>query len=284
MTLTKATKENLRRKSSFIDKVQMIGKIPLFSWVEISTTDLCNRVCTFCPRANSDLYPNQNNHISKKLIKKIADELSAISYKGGVLLCGYGEPLLHPEILEICSLFDKKTRLEIVTNGDKLNEELIRELYATNVNMIVVSMYDGEDQVKHFQNMFNKAGIKKNQYILRDRWHSEADNFGLKLTNRAGTVAWGKQDKVIQNKKCFYPHYSMSIDWNGDALLCVQDWHKKLKFGNVYANNLLDIWSTKHLTKIRRNLANGKRSSAPCDQCNADGTLHGFNHVDKWKL
>ena len=39
------------------------------------------------------------------------------------------------------------------------------------------------------------------------------------------------------------------IDWNGDVMLCVQDWNKKVKFGNLFSNTLLDSWNSKALTR-----------------------------------
>ena len=27
---------------------------------------------------------------------------------------------------------------------------------------------------------------------------------------------------------CYYTHYSMMIDWNGDVYLCTQDWQRKV--------------------------------------------------------
>ena len=36
------------------------------------------------------------------LINKLADELKEIGYKGSVVLCGYGEPMLHKNINIIC--------------------------------------------------------------------------------------------------------------------------------------------------------------------------------------
>ena len=44
----------------------------MFSWIDISLTELCNRVCSFCPRADPDFYPNQNLHASNALIRRIA--------------------------------------------------------------------------------------------------------------------------------------------------------------------------------------------------------------------
>jgi len=74
----------------------------------------------------------------------------------------------------------------------------------------------------------------------------------------------------------------MTLDWNGDVLLCVQDWNKRVKLGNVYAQSLLDVWRSKAMRKWRMRLIDGKRTVAPCNKCNADGTLHGYNHVAEW--
>jgi radical SAM protein with 4Fe4S-binding SPASM domain len=283
MTLTEATRSNLRRKSGFIDDVHMMGEIPLFSWIDISLTELCNRTCSFCPRADADEYPNQNLHASNTMIRRIADELKQIDYKGGVVFCGYGEPLLHPDLINLCRAFGPKTRLEIVTNGDRLTSELVQDLQAASVDYLVVSMYDGPHQIEHFKKIFAEAGVDDEFFILRDRWHSEEDEFGLKLTNRAGTVHVGDQPKVDKTKPCYYPHYSLAIDWNGDALLCVQDWNKKIKFGNVHDATLLEIWRSPQLHKYRTALGQGQRNLPPCNQCNADGTLHGYNHLDAWE-
>ena len=89
-------KKNIQRKSAFVDQVQFVGDIPLFSWIDINPTELCNRRCVFCPRAEVELYPNQNLHISLDLCSKIADELRALKYSGGVAFSGYGEPTLQP--------------------------------------------------------------------------------------------------------------------------------------------------------------------------------------------
>ena len=60
MSINEATKANLRRKSGFIDEVQRKNGVPLFSWVDINITELCNRKCVFCPRVDENLYPNLN--------------------------------------------------------------------------------------------------------------------------------------------------------------------------------------------------------------------------------
>lgn len=276
--LAENIRENIARKTSFIDNVYYFGQTPLFSWLDINITELCNRKCVFCPRSEDGGYPNQSLFLSLELAKKLAKELRAIEYQGGVVFSGYGEPLLHPNIVELVGIFKDVRHLEIVTNGDKLSVALIKSLYDAGLAYMVVSMYDGEHQIESFKAMFADAGISEDNYFLRDRWHTQEDGFGLKLTNRAGMVSVGKQDKVDTKRACYYTHYSMMIDWNGDVMLCVQDWNKKVKFGNLYAQSLLDVWQSQSINKYRKLLGSGQRVLAPCSQCNTSGTFHGFNH------
>ncbi|MEB3214092.1 MAG: SPASM domain-containing protein [Leptolyngbyaceae bacterium] len=285
LQISEKTKENVIRKSDFVDHVQLFPDgVPMFSWIDISLTELCNRVCVFCPRADSDLYPNQNLNISLVLINKIATELKAVRFGGGVVFCGYGEPLLHPEILEIVRVFGPDVRTEIVTNGDKLTPSLIRQLFGAGLSFLCISMYDGPEQVEFFKGMLAEADVPSDKFILRDRWHSEQDSFGLKLTNRAGVVKYGPSVMTNHLRPCHYPSYSLTIDWNGDVLLCVQDWQKKVKFGNLNNMSLESVWRSSKLSSARDRLIEGKRTAAPCKECNADGTLHGFNHVNAWEL
>lgn len=286
--ITEKTKQNMVRKSDFVDDVQLLnGGIPVFSWIDISLTELCNRQCSFCPRFDKNLYPNQKLHMGIGLIQKIRDELVSLNYQGGVVFCGYGEPLLHPEIMNIIKIFGRDVRTEIVTNGDYLKPEVISKLYEAGLSFMCVSMYDGPEQVEKFTKMFKDAGIETDRFILRDRWHSGEDGFGIKLTNRGGVL---NNTNVVPTavefkntiRPCHYLAYSLAIDWNGDLLLCVQDWAKKVKLGNVFSDTLLGVWLSPRMKKMRNELIQGKRDKSPCKECDADGTLHGFNHVNAW--
>lgn len=284
--LNEATKKNLRRKSEYIDQVQLHNGVPLWSWVDLNLTEICNRghghpnACTFCPRNDPAFYPNQNLYMSMRTASVLAGQLLAIGYQGSVVLCGYGEPLLHPKVVEIAKVFELN-RVELVTNGDFLGPQKLEDLINAGVDHFVVSLYDGPEQVDKFKRLFDKAEWA--QYTLRDRWHSAEDQFGLKLTNRGGTVDVGPQDKVDQHHPCYYLTYQMQVDWNGDVLLCPQDWYKKLKFGNVHTETLYQIWSSGRMSKRRRQLMDGRRVEHPCSACNTDGTLHGFNHAPAWR-
>lgn len=275
--------KNIRRKARYIDQLQVIDGVPLFSWIDINPTELCNRKCVFCPRVDPKVYPNQNLHMKIETAEKMAAELRGFNYKGGVIFSGFGEPILHQNFPKLVAAFGKDIHTELVTNGDRLNPKVLEELYGAGLDVILVSMYDGPHQIEKFTKLFKEAGISDDHYVLRDRWYDLEKDFGLKLTNRAGKVQSGHQEAVDTHKACYYTHYSMMIDWNGDVLVCVQDWNKDVKFGNVEKESLWDIWNKKEFKEYRKHLANGERSLSPCNGCNVNGTLHGTKHVEMWK-
>ena len=143
-------------------------------------------------------------------------------------------------------------------------------------------MYDGKHQVEKFHKMIKESGVPKDFVILRDRWYDEKKDYGLKLTNRTGTINIGDQEKVGKYKKCFYPSYQFLIDWNGDIFLCPQDWQRRVTMGNMMQEHIFDIWTGKIMEKFRKDLINGKRVESPCTLCNAEGTVLGKNHANAW--
>ncbi|MGZ3698617.1 MAG: radical SAM/SPASM domain-containing protein, partial [Bdellovibrionota bacterium] len=241
----------------------------------------CNSKCVFCPRGDSEKYPNQDLKMSLDLIRKMAGELKSYDFSGIVNICGYGEPLLYKDIVKaVAILSEHGVHTEIVTNGDKLNEKIAQELKDAGLRKLIVSMYDGPQQIEKFKAMLASTG--EDFFVLRDRWHDETKDYGLILTNRGGVMPVNRPNAFLDSP-CFYTHYSMTIDWNGDALLCVQDWNKKVKMGNLWGQSLFEVWSSNLWNKYRSNLTQGKRDKLdPCRTCDARGVLIGKNHSQAW--
>jgi radical SAM protein with 4Fe4S-binding SPASM domain len=284
MNYENTLKESINRIENLVHDVQYAeAGYPLFNWLEISPIDKCNRACVFCPRADPAIAPNQNNFMPESLYGKLAEELLRMDYQGTVMIAGYGEPMASKLIYKMTKRFAAICHTEITTNGDFLKPANIEKLLDAGVGKISVSLYDGPEQIDYFTKLFDEVGVPKSRYILRDRWYTSEDDFGVKLTNRAGTTNIGDQKVVNTEKKCFYTHYSMMIDWNGDAFLCTQDWNRRIRSGNLALNSLIEVWTSATLKKYRRRLAKGQRDLSPCNKCNADGTLHGQNHATAWE-
>ena len=274
---------NINRKKPILDRdPQFYNGYPLPSWIELSLIDTCNRVCSFCPKSNEQIAPNTHQKMERVLIEKLCSDLKKINFNGAFCLCGYGEPLLHKDHIFIINELAKIGQVEIITNGDTINDEKLREIYSSNASRLLISLYDGSDQLKKFQEMIERNKIPKDFVILRDRWYSDKKDFGVKLTNRVGTVSIGNQDKIQINKKCYYTSYQLLIDWNGDVFLCPQDWQRRVTMGNIMQKGFFDIWNGKILNKFRTLHLKGDRSQSPCNSCNANGMVYGKKHSKAW--
>ena len=204
---------------------------------------------------------------------------------------GFSEPFLHKNLVKLVKLFKKKlpnNRLEIVTNGDYLEEEIAKELFESGLYNIRVSLYTNKKYQIKFDNIRSNLNLTEEQLIVRSRNLGSKNDFGLVMNNRAGSVDYsriGKKDKVVSlplKQPCNYPMFKLFIDYNGDCLLCSNDWKKKKIIGNAKEKNIYDIWKGEQINSVRKKLINGDRNYDPCKQCDVNGTLNGNEFRDKW--
>jgi radical SAM protein with 4Fe4S-binding SPASM domain len=250
--------------------------------VELNTTELCNRTCVFCPRINPEVYPNRNLHLSAGCVAKVARDLAAFAFRGRVSFSGFGEPVLNktfPELIRTMRAWLPDAQIDTNTNGDKLTPDVVASLYAAGLTYIYVNMYDGPDQRPHFEQLFADAGIEAGRYRLRPHWGGAHQDFGLFLNNRSGMVIDPRLGlpAIVEPiaHPCYYPFVHAMVDWNGDMLLCSNDWGRALVVGNVIEQNFADVWMSPIMLDARRKLMVGDRSRKPCATCSVNGTLSG---------
>ena len=72
----KTIQNNILRKKEILDRdPQFYKDTPLPSWIELSLIDVCNRVCSFCPKSNFDVAPNTYQKMTLGFIDKLYDDL-----------------------------------------------------------------------------------------------------------------------------------------------------------------------------------------------------------------
>ncbi len=255
--------------------------------VEMNITELCNRVCPFCPRVDPEVYPNRNLSMDLDISRKVASDLATFGYCGRVTFSGFGESLLNKEFADHIRIFRKalpENCIETNTNGDKLTVEVLHYLYDAGITGLYVNLYDDLEQIDFFKEMFTEAGIDKSKYKMRPHWSGGVEDFGMALNNRGGALknpelGLAPLDHSITGK-CYYPFYKMFVDWNGDVLFCSNDWQRTIVVENVLESSVGDIWMSEKMRDIRLSLGSGDRDFSPCNRCDVPGTFHGGSSFD----
>ncbi len=264
------------------------GGYPLPSVVEISESGTCNRVCSFCPRSAKD-FVDKKEFISQDLVEKLSNELKEYNYKGIFLFSGFVEPLLDKNIFNLISVVKDRlpeAKIEIVTNGDVLNESRAKKLFESGLSTLLISIYDGKKEADNMEQMLIKANIPQEKFKIRHRYLTENEDFGITLSNRSGMMENAEYKipslKEPLKKPCYYPHYTFFMDYTGEVLVCSHDWGKKLVVGNMKKQRFIDIWLGKKFNFARKKLLNSDRNFSPCNKCDVDGEFMGKVHADKW--
>jgi radical SAM protein with 4Fe4S-binding SPASM domain len=283
--------KNIPRKERITrDRLQFLsnGKTPLMSVVEISNSGMCNRKCSFCPRSDPD-YPDINEFISKDLHTKIFKELADLKFKGMIIYSGYVEPLLDKKIYDSIAearKFLPEAQIELITNGDVLNTERSKKLFLSGLSTLLISVYDGPKEEENFHKLCKDLKLREDQYVIRNRYLPQNENFGLNLSNRSGNLKNAEfvikpLDKSLSSK-CNYPAYTFFIDYNGDVQMCSHDWGKEYVIGNVKNEQIINIWNNKKYQIARKKLLKADRDFNPCKKCDVEGDLIGNKHANEW--
>ena len=287
--------KNIKRKSKIVDDtLQYVegSKIPLPSVVEISDSGTCNRSCVFCPRSDPKWIKENDNKelIKKNLHEKICKELSEYNYSGIIVYSGFNEPLLNKACFENVARTRKylpNAKIELITNGDVLNLERINKLFSSGLSTLLISVYDGPEDMIKFKNLCAEANLNENQFVIRNRYLPPEEDYGITMSNRGGLMENAAHSieslKKSIKEPCYYPSYNFFIDYNGDVLMCSHDWGKKNILGNLNKDTILDIWMSENAKKSRFNLANSDRNFSPCNVCDVKGSLIGETHAKAWQ-
>ena len=277
---------NIINKSKTVEgKIQLIEHngilLPLPTEIEISESGTCNRTCSFCPRSASD-FVDKKEFISNSLHEKLCLELKDLNYKGTIRYSGFVEPLLDINIYNLISMVKKnlpECNVEMVTNGDPLNPKRLNKLFESGLDKILISAYDGKEDADKLEDLCVNANLTKEQYIVRHRYYSEEQDFGITLSNRSGLMenAEFKIESLKEplKKPCYIPSYTFFLDYQGDVLMCPHDWGKKVILGDLKKEKLLDIWFSKKSKSIRKMLNKSNRNMEPCNVCDVEGTFMG---------
>ena len=260
--------------------------------IEVCVTELCTRRCGFCPRADKNVYPNRKLFMSLDTISTLGKECALNSYEGDFHFSGFGESLTHPQFFELVKTLRNilpNNHFALTTNGDLLTQEVCKQIYESGINHIILSCYDGPEEYKKFDAMikpFNQS------YEIRELWVNPNETLDEmtkrnNFNNRSGAVAnnsdYNNSLEKHKTNPCYLPFYKLVIDYNGEALLCCNDWFRRHKgFGNINETPLKEVWFSPEFENTRKKLKIGERSGPACSNCSIKGDLVGIESASLW--
>jgi radical SAM protein with 4Fe4S-binding SPASM domain len=268
--------------------------------VEIELFSYCNRKCNWCP--NKELDRTFYEEMDEEVYLKIVDNLAYNNFgymedkfdKKMVTFNRFCEPTYNIDLIKKrCEQMLKKiptVEFRFNTNGDFLSDELFEKL---RLERLYIMDYDckgkeyGLELFKRYNILFieeennHLVGIHKhiNKVVFEYDWPKNTY-----LEDRGGFFKediYYKEDKVkwVNNREertegCFEPRNYISIDYNGNVTPCCHirsDYgpHKKYIFGNVYEDELSNIFYSKKAKEFRRRIftSDYENYPEPCKHC-----------------
>ena len=100
---------------------------------QLIVTRRCNLSCGYCSE-----FDNHSQPVPLELLKERIDAIHRLRVVNTSLLGG--EPLMHPDIVEIVAYANRKNQVSITTNGFLLKEKLIKQLNEAGLSNLQISI------------------------------------------------------------------------------------------------------------------------------------------------
>ena len=132
--LARATYQDQKEQRSLVTatsffQFQTLGDLSDLT-IDLEVTARCNAVCGFCPR---DAMPDTRTHISLDTVRALANNIRN-GPRRQVVLCGIGESLLHPKLIEIVDILKEAGAFMAMTsNGALMTEKKFLQLVEAGV-------------------------------------------------------------------------------------------------------------------------------------------------------
>jgi len=223
-----------------------------------------------CPNStlHKDICPNylgkSDEILSSEIVFKVVNELRQSDNKHAEIgFHNYNEPTIDPRLVWFVTMIRLgiENPIAIWSNGYYLDYEIIMDLISQGANRFNITAYNEED--------YNKfSELKKKIPFPADIM------FNVVKANFDARLGVYEQEIINLNKPCFAPLCQLLINYKGEVSLCSYDWKYTVIFGNLYKENLADIFP--RMKEAFDNLKTGKRIYDICQRCKRSKTGTGL--------
>ncbi len=238
---------------------------PKLKSVNLELTSHCNLSCWFCLNPAKEF--REKGFISEELINKVENELDE---KTKIMICGIGEPALHPNFEQIVDTLCKKFKsVSVVTNGYLLTEEkFIINVVKNKIEKIFLSLdyfdeislakykraphgylnkiFNGLEKLEHFKKEYRSDIFTQINFLYDGK---KEDNIFLACHKKLGGILSENWCMYIRMVKSLAEQ--VKIDFP-----CINDENHLIeRFSSLNAENIvIENWNNllKHIPKTLR--------------------------------
>lgn len=273
--------------------------------LDIEVTNYCNLHCSFC--ASTIHGCGEKGFMDLGMFKQIIDE-SAKMQLPALKFNWRGEPLLHPDIVEMVAYAKDKGVLDVFfnTNGFFLNEALAEKLVDAKLDRIIFSVEGCEAKVyEKYRIGSNFERVKTNIETLksiREKKKSHIPQIRIQtvsipeIDEKKYVEFWGRyaDEITIINQRdeceiyckldsskwcCPYPWLRLTIAYDGNVYPCCfmtkspELYDDDCLLGNVRELSIQELWKGEKMNKYRtENKAGNSESLKACKVCSYRNT------------
>jgi MoaA/NifB/PqqE/SkfB family radical SAM enzyme len=265
--------------------------------ITIETTNACNAKCVMCPHSMMKRKIGvMNDKTFDLILEKLRKENIPVN---AVIMNGFGEPFMDSKFMERVRRVKKEGyKVKFHTNGSLIDDTRAKELIDVGVDEINIS-FNGTNQKNYFQVMQlnfertvknvvflikerNRRGLKRpivriSSVLLREnerevgrhigRWQKLANSVTVtKAHSWTGKIKVDSDLKTLSSAKtwpCRALWHDFYIAYNGDFLVCCQDYEGKVVIGNIQKDKIHRFITSSLMNKWRKVHLKGKRELLP---------------------
>lgn len=265
-------------------RLHIVPKVPPIVFIEI--TNRCNLNCIMCDRSSMK---RTFEFMDMELFKKVIDDAARIGVPD-VKLNRFGEPLLHPDLVDMVRYAKSKnfSKVYFTSNALLMDEAKARALIEAGLDAVTFSI-DGatketylsirrgsdyekvERNVLRFHEIRDQMGTKKpitslntilmtqtegEIYDVLRKWEPVFDVVNLIPVGTYGNVEDHSTVRVDKPKfettPCHHVFDRLMVFTNGDATVCCGDINGALCVGNVKEQTIQELWKGEKFNRIRK--------------------------------
>jgi len=289
-----------RRKWYENPEKMIVEEFPIH--LDIEVTNYCNLGCTMCPRTIlvKEGTFGAVKHIELDFFKQMIDE--GAEYGVSSVKFNYlGEPLMHPDIIEMVRYSKEKGIVEVMfnTNGMLLSEKMSQDLLDAGIDSLFVSFdsaYKDKfeeirvgakyekiiENVRKFSELRNSnekywhVQFRVSKVIFPGETQKEFEDFIDIFGEYVDAIGFGSLDPVSDtyeleynpNRRCDQPWQRLFVRQSGVAFPCCLDHRNEYVLGNAKTKSLKEIWDSELYRNLREAHATGRYNEIDiCKNC-----------------